>query len=141
MLKLPVPVADFKVFPFRTKLFFRVKIFKTLGELRKYAAAVLGQSENRQHDTAALVYATYEFSETEQLKPLLGEILFCQKYLDWDTITHELGHATLRLAERKGWAEKLWERDENGAAGPHEEELCYALGRMAGQIQRRIRVL
>lgn len=70
--------------------------------------------------------------------PLLGEILFCEKHLTNDIITHELAHAMFILCERKGWKDRLWTYTKDNAAADEQESACYGIGWMREQIDRKL---
>lgn len=136
------PAQTFRIHPFATKMYFNVKIFSTLGDLRAYATRLLGAKKRENRDVLAMVVGEMSFDENDAPTPLLGEIILCKKKLDIDTVTHELAHAMFRLIERRGWGDKILVRaTPESAATEFEERACYAIGRMAGQFQRKIKGL
>jgi hypothetical protein len=136
----PQPEHSFRIYPLNTRLYFNVHIFKTLKDLRQHIRQI-GKKEQSRIGTSGVLAMVVSEVEVRQgkLQPLLGEILFCKNYLYDSIVTHELAHAMLRLIERKGWTDKLWDGGEY--ASDKEEAACYAIGRMAAKVNSTLRDL
>ena len=129
-----IALATFDVRPEpRKRRFFRVMVWPTLRDLRKYVNSPI---------TAGAHAATLTHT-----KPLVGnkylsvEILFAERHLTHDLITHECLHAVL------GWAHLLGiDVSASVAAGlegnftnPDEERVCYAIGRTHQRIMAQLK--
>lgn len=135
------PVSQFRIYPFGKYLYFKVKVFRTLRDLREYATELLGGSKKENAGTLAMCIGEIVTDDNGAILPVIGELLFCQKHMDPDTVSHELFHAALRLAERKGWSGDLFKENLDDQNSDAEEYVAYAVGRMTSQMNRKIKKL
>ena len=131
MTKNPKPLLSFRVYcSQKSRLYFEIKIYETLAEMRKQAAKDGGcPISGYDRCLGACVYWTYT-----PLKPprtnKIGVIYLQKNNLGSEIVSHECAHAACGFLDRKG-IKKL----ETGHIGSdHGEELAYAVGHMTSKI-------
>jgi len=138
--KKRVPLAKFRVHGWRSTLFFRVYIWKTLKEVRE--AYDKGGNKFSSRGCLAFVRTTPRYkinsNKTYKIKPIVGEIHFCAKALGTEVITHESTHAAVRLLERLklDFAKLDGSHTDDGLEA--EEILAHVVGHFAKQIVLKI---
>lgn len=125
---MPAPLHKFRVYPEGRRLYFEVFLWATLREMRGYVRDVW---EIRDRGAWAWTISDdAHCTETGRRLPRLGEIHFAQKYCPPEIISHEVGHAAIAWAIRRGVS--IVDDPENDMG--HEERFCYASGRMNQRI-------
>ena len=129
--RLPRPVR-FRVYPERrSRLYFGVVVWPTLKSMR--VATATSRSRG-----ATMRWETLSFRKGTQRKdPIMGEIHLSKRHLTMEVLTHELMHATLTWARRKGLQEGLLNNDCEQRTRSLEERVCYAHGRMGRDLVAR----
>ena len=139
-------IASFRIYPGlgnyehnngRRGIYFTVRIFKTLAELRK--AAIEGGTQHKSasyYRNALGVCQTWK--ETEHLRGKhkyttrdAGQILLCEKHASPDVVAHECAHAA------NYWFRRIKSIDLKRpivVKRQEEELLCYAIGEMTNQV-------
>lgn len=133
-MKKYTALAEFRVkHSTQTKLYFEVKVFETVKEMRAYGAE--GGYYKRPNLGKFLGLCTTWGDESPGPKNEIGEILLCRKYLDPDVVTHECGHAAFTVMEYMKVPRDFdyMDRTPNPEPGrwfkaENEEVYCYALG-------------
>lgn len=128
------PLTVFDVRPeWRKRRYFRVKVWSTLKDLRRYADVPVSFR-------AYALTIDYTQRPVSQDKYLSAEILLAQRHLTHDVITHEALHACLGWAHSLGInvSESVREGLEERGSTPNEERLCYALARTHEQISGQL---
>lgn len=142
---IPKPLLTFKVYPDLSKghrgFYYTVKVFRTLGELRKQAKENGATWSTRR--TLACVQSWTKISVQKGKRDVhhkeCGEILLYKNKLGARVVPHECVHAALAWATRTGlsdkWLQGLEHRKQyGGSVGEVEESICYAVGDMSAQI-------
>ena len=141
------PLAKFRIYTWRSVLFYHVYIWKTLKDLRaEYDSNKNNKESSNGVEGFCRQVSRYKvIGNTHKITPKVGEIHLAVKYLTTDRITHECTHAAIKVLNRLSIDfnclsygnqknEILIEKPSlNG-----EEFLCYIVGSFSKQIVNRI---
>lgn len=147
----PSPVTPRHSFPIyceprrKSRLHYRVLVFKNSADLQRHAAAQSTHSRRSLLGTKGMcmpfVVRTY-FSGRERrrtgrvsrTRPICGEILLTDTYLNSMAIAHECAHAALAYAERAKFDPRDKGPADRRSVGGGEERFCLVLGDLVGQV-------
>lgn len=137
-------MRPFRVYPGRKKtLFFVVRVFETLGEMRRFGLRVK-KVYNRTSRDGSKVKSTlsnslgmvltqkvrfYRKGRLPRTSKNMGYIILCRKHNGGSVLAHEASHAARYYGERMRW--KL-------SDDASDEPFAYAVGNIMGQLTRRI---
>ena len=135
-------IIKFRVYPESVHgFYFDVSIHPTVERMRKFAERTKAMRGNFDNAEAAVCgFSKGEQDENGRIawSKTLGAMVFYQKRLGMEIITHECTHAALRWMEAKKFNALDRSGDYvEGEASDNEERFCYALGRIAAQIAEK----
>lgn len=148
MAKVPLPRYNFPILcepQTKSRLHFRVLIFKNSSELQHYAASQSTHSRRSLLSTKGMsmpyTIRTYHSRRDRQrlgrvsrTRPVCGDILFCDTYLNSMVIAHECAHAALAYAERRKFSPVDRGPEDRRSIQGGEERFCRVLGDLVGQV-------
>jgi len=139
--KPPNPRHRFPIYcePGKSRLHYRVLIFKNATDLQREAAATHGHSLRRLKHTKGLCspftlrsYRSKARGGGFHTKPICGAIRFTDTLLNSVVIAHECAHAALAYAERRGFRPHA--HGDGQFVADDEERYCKVLGDLVGQV-------
>jgi hypothetical protein len=130
------PLAKFRVYPSKGRLYFLVFIWRSL---RDFRAACPGNGRALGLCRGYDLITVKPNGANGHLEPDMGEIHLVKRYLTMGIITHESTHAAFRWSERARCHPALERKHKPRqahviASNDPEERFCYALGNIAKQI-------
>lgn len=131
---MPKPLRTFRVYPEGNRLYFDVYLWRTLGEMRRYVREVWEVS-GRAAWAWTIIPEPAHCPKSGKRLPIVGEIHLARRYCQLEIVAHEVGHAAIAWAQRRG----VQIVDDDGEASHHEERFCYATGRMNQRILDTLR--
>ena len=142
--RLPAPRHTFRV-PCeysKSRLYFEVRIYNNAADLQRVAAVNGGHSLRRLAHTKGICqpFGIRRYPDKKEraagqrarTQPICGRILFTHTYLNSMVIAHEVAHAAIAYAERRGFL--VNEPGDGQFVGAGEERFCRVLGDMVGLI-------
>lgn len=127
---MPIPLTVFRVYPEKKALYFTVKVWRTLKDLR---AANPGNSRAL---GLCMPWRRLHPSK-DRVLPEMGEVHFCKPHLGVGIVSHEFTHAAIGWAARKRISPEFKDVDVGRFQvipnDDDEEKFCRALGWMVAQ--------
>ena len=126
-------IATWRIYPeSRNGAFYTVRVFRTLGAMRRYATRI-GHDSFARCAGAAICYRRelYTRGRFTCVSHEWGEILLAVRRLTTRIIAHECSHAVVAWMQRQGFTLDL---SDTGNASPGEERFAYAQGDLVSQL-------
>jgi hypothetical protein len=135
----PIPVT-FKLYPEAQRgLFYVVKVWPSRTAMLTHLRSI-GKKDLRGTQAMCSSYVIERWKNgRKQVNPNCGEINVHRKRLDSEIAAHEIGHAVVQWARRRGIDPMSVEGDVRGHEGSENERFCRALGRMVAQFANHTR--
>lgn len=130
-------VAYFRIRPLSGSLHYTVRVFRSLGTLRRYAAKHRGRGNGKIAGLASS-WVGYKRAGTkgEYVSRHAGEILLCRTRLSARIVSHECGHIALSWARRL--RVDLVEESGRQFVTNSEERFCHALSDLVNQTYHHL---
>lgn len=141
-MKKPLPVKSFRIYPERSSgLYFKVSIFRTLEDLRRYGREAFHSPAGRALGWCG-GYSIRVLSGKGWTRPIVGEILLAARHLRTGIISHECTHAAFRYADRRGFSVQFasirgyqyHDHPTGRTVSGSEERFCLVQGELTRQI-------
>lgn len=148
--RTPAPRYDFPIYcePVKrpkSRLHFRVLIFKNSDQLQRYAVSQSSHSRRSLLSTKgmSMPYTSRTYfsgadkrrtGRSSRTRPVCGSILFTDTYLNSMVIAHECAHAALAYAERRKFDPVDRGPETRQSIQGGEERFCRVLGDLVGQV-------
>lgn len=128
--------------PGKSRLYYEVVIYNNAADLQRASAEFGGHSLRRMAHTKGICQpatlrsypnrAAQRAGHRVRTKPACGRVGFTHTYLNSMVIAHEIGHAALAYAERRGF--RPHKSGDGAFVGAGEERFCRVLGDMVGLV-------
>lgn len=140
-MKPPGQLTEFRAFPERGTLFYKVRVFGTLKAFNSYIRRGTVAGRTAGHGCRGMCSSYDRINITPGRRniilPEIGEILLVQGWLGAGVVTHECQHAVFGyFRRRKIKFPCRMDTDGHGDVSPVEERACYALSNLVSRIYR-----
>ncbi len=129
-------IVAFKIRPYRSRLYYTVRVFTTLRDMRRYALTHRLDRLGARFRGLASTWTKLRKQPNGRWHRLneAGEVLLSRRHIGAEVVSHECTHLALAWAQRRK-VNPMGNYDDR-KAGPQEEAFCYVLGQLVAGVYR-----